>query len=425
MMKKNLLCTILKGILVFFYIYSTPILFLPPALTSIRIVTLIAALFAIILLSGSKAGLFRSIKVSPWFREYRKLLKLHVFLFVYILILLVSIGRGDGAHMFEQLINMFLCSFLPILLFIILFDGFDDFANALIVANLLQTIIIWICLLVPPIGLVIDTIFVMPEKLTEYRLEYAGGLGCITAPGVIRYSMGFVAVFYKMLRNGRIWDYLLYILMAVTISMIARTGLFISIFGVMLLLLFLHKNKKKTRSVWSLIIVAAFAMLTLHFVLDDAKMLSFFDERFARMTQMFEIGMHDAFFGSYYDGTDTVIPDISIETIFGTGIISGKSANGIVINADGGFFKLYSGLGLVLSIWVHLWFFLKFYKMSKRISSNIIRMAMYFFLGILIMGEFKEWIIYDMYAVCIFYVLTYFAYREQNNYKTNQIFNYD
>jgi len=407
--KTDIILFNIKCFLLFFYIYNTPLSFLPSALTSIRLAVFASIFFSIAIIMIKYHSIVPFFRKGLWLKNYKQLIAIHVFLFVYILMLLIFIGRGKGQHMIDILGNMFFFSFFPIYTFILIFSNFDEFINSLLIVTIAQTVIVWFCLLDSSFASVIDTLFPIMEEQAKFRLEYAGGLGCIAAPGAFKYALGLVALFYKMLTKRNYKFLILYIIFSVTITMIARTGIFISLTGLILYILYTFDPKKILKFIFRALLCLILVLIVVAVIACVPEWSFFFKERFSRLTLMFDIGLKAAFFQHYYAGADTILPEISYKTIIGTGIVSGVSGNGVTINADGGFLKLYVGYGLIVSTLVHMWFFVVFYKMAKHVHCYKKKQTLFFFLIVILFGEFKEWLIYDMYIVCIFYVLTYLA----------------
>ena len=338
-------------------------------------------------------------------------------LFIHVCIISFVIGVGiDGQSMLPVLINMFFFSFLPLLALIRINDSFHLFMKVILMVSLLQTFFVWLCLLAPSARDIIDKLFLYNVETEELRELYAGGIACIAAPGCIKYSLGFVSCIYYILNTKGIKSILfilLFIFLSITATMIARTGLVITLTGVLFLLLAGCRNFKISQFL-TVMSVICIVVATLIYVASNN--IDFVAERFARLFYLFEVGVSDAFLNSYVAGGNTVIPPISLETLYGTAVVSGTAGNGVYVNADGGFVKNYVAFGLIATILFYIIFFFETIKLcfSYKVINN--RIVMLFFMAIIIIAEFKEWIIFDMYMLCIFFTTAILLERDEKSH---------
>lgn len=126
---------------------------------------------------------------------------------------------------------------------------------------------------------------------------------------------------------------------------------------------------------------------------------------FKRLTNLFENGAKSEFFDGYFYGGDTKVPAISFDTLIGIGITSGTSASGIEINVDGGFARTYASLGIIVAFFYYLTLFSQLYKIIKITKNQILKTTITFFIAIIIIGEFKEFTLFQQYMYCIFFTL--------------------
>lgn len=406
---------LIRGIsvlLLFFYVYNTPLLGFPKSLTTIRLTTIASLFFAFVVSAIYKQPV--GLPKCYTRKAFRKLIFFQFILFVYVLGLLSSIGLGDGSHIVFSIINTFLFSFIPVLSFIILFNNIEDFMKALIWITIFQTIAVWLCMISPSIAQLVDTLFPPTEFALEKDLRdgYAGGIQCIAAPGVFKYALGIMSCIYFIVVKQQRKYYLLLLLFGLTSSLIARTGLIITasvFFFIFFDSIFNSHFHLSMKNVGILFLVVFAVIIILYVVLNSP----FMREQFARMEFLFEVGAKAGFFNAYFEGSDTIIPPITSETLIGTGITSGRSGNGIYVNADGGYIKVYAAYGLILAIIFYVFLYSLMIGIAKRFKDKSLRFFVYLFIMYIAAAEFKEYVIYDMYMLCVFFIMTILLDKEQ------------
>jgi len=190
-------------------------------------------------------------------------------------------------------------------------------------------------------------------------------------------------------------------------TLMARTGLVFLGMGMAYLLVGTGKIgiKASLKAIGYLAVIVIIALIAVRiFNLDDMLLGLFW-----RLVDLFERGFYNSFFRKYIgdvDNATAVLPPLSWETLLGTGITSGTSGNGIYVNIDGGFARLYVALGLPMACIFYLCMSYNMYLPIKRTQGFnyklfLICMAVY----ILVIGEFKEYFIYESYAVAIYLVI--------------------
>jgi len=383
-------------------------------LTTIRIASVGLLLMA--LFTNYSAESKWIVKLSTSCKVAMNIYTLIFLLFIHVCIISLSIGIGaDGKSMVPALVNMFFFSFLPLWALIRINDSFHVFMKLLLMVSLLQTFFVWLCLLSPSVRSIIDRLFLYNVEHEEFREFYAGGIACITAPGCIKYSLGFVSCIYYILNTKGfkfIIFILVFILLSITATMIARTGLLIALTGILFLLLAGCRNFKIS---YFLSVMSVIIIVTAILVYMASNNVDFVIERFTRLLYLFDVGVDDAFLNSYVDGATTVIPPVTGKTLYGTAVFSGTSGNGVYVNADGGFVKNYVAFGLIANVLFYIIFFYKTIKLcfNYKVINN--RIVMLFFMTMILIAEFKEWIIFDMYMLCIFCTAAILLERDEKS----------
>ncbi len=408
------------GVILFGYIYTfnLTILGFPSEIHSTRVTATIIILLGLVKYvtrNGNKQ------MVGAPKRSLRKQIVFHIVAFFYMIFLAVINGQWDGENMVTILPNFFYVTILPVFALFYLFDDLEEFMASIMVATVIQTFFIWICTTNPQTGLTVDILFNASEYTKEGRLVgYAGGLGCITAPGLLRYTTGFVASIYFLFKTKKTVFFILYLFFVFTGTMVARTGLFIGLVGLLIVFaFFFSKNKFRTILTSALVVLLVLFFVTL--INQRSSNKDFFDERFQRMISLYEESQEKeveevSFFDNYIHSSSTYLPEISAETLIGTGVISGTSGSGIKVNVDGGFLRLYVGYGLILCVFFYLFFYSNLTRLALRAPDRINRYLLVTMTFFIFMGELKEWFIYSSCYFCFFYVAALLVYREDRSF---------
>ena len=291
--------------------------------------------------------------------------------------------------------------------------------STLLIVTILQAILIIMCTISIPFRTFIDTAY-ESEYVILHRNGYAGGLACITAPGLFRFSMGLISALYYTVTKKKPLFLFLYIVLSFIGTMIARTGLFVGIVGLIIILVCQCKDKNVKPLIWSvfaLICIVVLALISIRvFNLSDWLSITF-----RRLIKLSKRGLNEGFMNNYFHGDDNTYVAINSETFWGIGVTSGISGNGIAVNVDGGYLRIIAALGIIVAIVFYVTLFKKMFESVKMINNRNVSYVFFYFIIILIMGEFKEYTFYAQYMFCLFFVMMLFAAqdglisKEQNN----------
>ena len=327
----------------------------------------------------------------------------------YTTFLLLLWGKGTGETVTNIYINILTFSVAFYYGCKFLFADVDEFMQVILIATLLQCLIIFLSLSNSNVYLWIKTTFYsnsyfeLSGKLSSMK-GYALGIGCFTSKGSQKLSLGIVACLYYIFKKKRNLFYVVSMLIITLASTaVSRTGMAYT--GIVLLYLFLAFIKESSLKALSIIAKIFFFVLFgigLVFVFGFQSVL---DSVYWRLEMLFQGGFRD-FFIAYFNAPDTIIPKISIETLVGTGIWSGTSGCGLAINVDGGFIRTYFSLGLMISISYYL-FFLSSYSYVKKNIGKIERSICVVFFAFILIGEFKEPLLFEWYYQTIVFVFMY------------------
>ena len=347
----------------------------------------------------------------------------NVFLLIYVFALLQINGSGNGTTPIKDYIQMLVI--LPIFYVSgkVIFRDTEELMKILYIGVIVQTAIILAALLIPALSIAL--FMLIPEG--GYNSEHFGGvdmifqygyhigLGVFTSAGSIKMAIGQIGACYFLMKNqgSKLFIHLIiYLLIAIATSIVSRTGLLISIVG--LLVVFYVKIKQKGHRA-----IKFTLLIALTFVVGTAVAVKFLDsdfieDTFTRIIVLNERGAKDTYFAGYTgDVGDNVIPPISNETIIGLGITYGVSGNGITTYTDGGFLRNYSAMGLIVAIINYLLIFMFFFKQFKANKKSIFKGVVLFMFLALIIGEFKESYIYYISPMCFFFLSFYLMERDR------------
>jgi len=342
---------------------------------------------------------------------------LQLFLLVYSSLILLAIGTGNGTNILTYIVNFLIL--VPVELYCLnnLFKNNDELMYVLFIVSMIQALIITGTLIDPSFANFVDTTFNVGSYYDYQHMRkvwYPGGISCITSVGALKLSLGVISGMYLFQKtNGNVIYLILTLFIIVISTIVARTGLFIGVTAIVLLLLNMDVKRSNVLIILGSAIIAAFIGVVVYFLMaNDGGTQTLF----TRLIALKENGIYEAFLKGYVSSRTTVIPELSWKTIIGTGIVSGESGNEVVINADGGFIRMFCAVGLPLAM---LFYGSLFYRMLRSVclvrANSIVHYAVTLLLFIMVMGEFKEPFFYTRYLFVFFYLVIYF-YERDNGY---------
>lgn len=356
----------------------------------------------------------KNTKYSPMAsKEFRKYALIMLLLTGYGYLLYMSIGIREGDSFFVTMANICLFTLPVIWILTKIFKNIDDFFITLVLVGVVQSVLIIICLIDKSFAALLDFTF-NDTYSPNLRGGYAGGLSCIAALGMIRYSVSILAVCYLYIKYKKVYLLLLFSIFAVIASMIARTGVIIDL----ICIVFIVACSANSKMLLRLLIPAFLIALVVYLILDTGNYNEFLSERYSRMSNLKETGLRKNFFDGYFSGS--YIP-LEFETLFGVGVVSGMSGNGYLVNIDGGFLRIYSAIGPILSICVYAYLYRTILKTSSIFARKSEKYFMWLFFAFLVIADFKEITFFLVYPMCIFFVSAILMEREQSYLKIQSI----
>lgn len=398
-------------ILMFFYIFQCNFAFIgiPAQLHSSRITCVLFVLWALVKGKDNR-GLHNNGVLYM-----KKNIKFFVLLLIYSFILYFIYSRGNGLNILTQVINIFIFGFTVLWAWNRIFNNIEEVMGTLFYVGIMQALIICLCLAFPSISSLLDLTLNASEDRDFIDLQlgreyYAGGIGCIAAPGLIRYSTSLVAAVYLYAKNKNILYFISYLFLGIIGTMIARTGLLMLIVSLLCLILLVAKNKKII-STGLLFVLIGFILIN---VIDTGKYDSFLQDRFKRYVSLNE-NKGEEFYSAYFSGETTVIPPLNSTTFWGGGILSGKSGNGYEVNVDGGFLRLYAAIGVIGMVSFYFFNILYMCKSTSGIKRRNEKYTCLLLLVILIIGELKENVFIMGWSIPLYYACVISAYKYQES----------
>lgn len=384
----------------FLYIYEFNLspFGLPTFFTSKRVVVAFLIGWSLIVSSKNKAKVPKNSKTKKAIKRYAYFL---FFLLFYSFCLRVIFGGGEGEHISQSIFRLLILGIVPIYCLAKIIDNVDQLMRIVLWATLIQSAIVVTCLIFPQVGVLLDLMFFEDEKadyILTHRIGYAGGLACITAPGALRFSMGLVACLYFYLKDRSVKYMLLFFYLGFIATMIARTGLILSVVGILVILWQLGKeNAVAALKIVGSIIIAGLVLIVF---LANVDVTEYFG--FTRLFDLFEGDGGSEFVDGYFNGSTTNYPDLSDNFFLGTGIVSGTTSSGQEIAVDGGFLSLYSALGFIMTIVFYIVTFLFFIRLRQLSTNTSIKVIMLYFIVLMLIAEFKENTLIKQYMICLY-----------------------
>ena len=347
---RDLLLSIFRVLLLFFTVYNSSGITSYTFISTSRISLLLLLLYVVVKENG-RISLNRDGVIEVLFSNWL----FQLFLLIYSLILLFFIGRGNGETLISPIINFIVTVPLFYLSATYLYDDEDELMRDFIIISLIQGIILFICQFNSGFASLIDNTFNSNVIINQGRGYsemraggYNGGLACITSLGALKMSLGIIGCGYFFLKGFKIpLISICFLFITAASATTSRTGLIVSV--VVLLFVLIWSINVKQFNIFR-IVISLIVIVSLFYVFFYTRVSELLPYTFRRVIVLFENGMKTDFLDAYWKGSNTKVPSFSLQMLFGIGVTSGTAGNGMVINADGNFRRMYAAIGLPLSI---------------------------------------------------------------------------
>lgn len=404
---RHLLSFLFLSFVLFFYIYSVSFPGLPSRVLSRRLAAIVFFVFAII----KNGGVYKH-HTTTAVKEYSWFIKLHLALLLVSGITIVWIGAGEGKSIISSYLETVVFGTIAFYGIVHSFDSNEDFMKSVLLVSTIQCgVIISGTLSATFLSALIrfaDSQIWDLEHMASYG--YAIGFGCMTSTGVFKLSLGLVATDYCIAKNKNNigLNILLFLLISVTMIAVARTGFVLIILALLALVaIILKANPVKSLKILAAILIAFGIILLL---LLSTEIETYFTTIFKRLLITVEDNSWGEFFDLYIGSETTIIPRIGF---WGELIISGTSGLGNQINVDGGFIKVFFAMGIPLAVFFYIFVSYLSLSIKRREYSFDSCVILFLFFAILMMGEFKEFFIEDVYFFAILMCYKHFLDKER------------
>lgn len=327
-------------------------------------------------------------------RQFQKVLGLLIILFMYAGILLLFQRGYSGMTITDDFLNFILFWGMAYYGIKVIIRDADELMQILLTISIIQSVVIILGVFFPTIRLTVNSVFnstnpwiIRRGAEHMYSLGYAYGIGCFTSSGSLTLGLGTVAslYFFNKRESNKLLLGIIFSLITVASTMLARTGLIISI---ICFLFILHSNmqtKSFVRLFFSIVLIGVLG----YWLFFHSPFSSTLMSRFTRLDRLLTNGVYSSYFIGYTNES-TSLPSLSECFFIGTGITSGTAGSGTVVNIDGGYLRSYSALGLIMAVFYYGFMIYTMIRAIKLLPvKNERRVGLYLFV-LLLVGEGKE-----------------------------------
>lgn len=282
------------------------------------------------------------------------------------------------------------------------------FCDALIIATLIQSVIVFISLSESGRMLVEN---IQNADIERYH-DRVIGLGIAGATGSIYLFTGLIANAYMLLFHKKNGIYLVsFLVIFLAISLVARTGFYAA------LILFLFVNfydlKKIIKTIKRLVLIILISIILgvsfNAFQNNDSINTELISYTIKRLDEIFS-GSESK---TYQSISKMNIPTLSFETTIGTGVRKGTTLNGEWIWHDSGYVQRYMGLGIVMAFFSYLSLFVYQTYLINKIKLRKKRIFFYLIVALMMIIEVKEPFIYTLAYPFVTIVLVKIAIKSE------------
>ena len=397
-------------LLMFFLIFR---IFFPGVSTQITSTKVCSVILFIVVIIQSPRIILNKYGVSGNF------LSLLVAFFLYFLfseVLSLAYGAGNGITLSGYFLSFLIYCSIAYYSICRLFRNTDQLMNMLLCITVVQAVIIIVASLSSGFRGVINPIFNSQSYLgsirdidTMFGRGYSYGIGCAASTGSLAMAYGVFASVYYLIKPGtaKLKYWIILALLTIASTMLSRTGLFISIGALAVILVVNLEPKKLFKVIISLAVVFAIVWLLFQYSPWAEDLLS----RFSRLEYLINYG----FYESYVKYYDTTVPPLSSNLFIGTGIVSGTNGIGVNVSADGGYLRMYAAIGLIPTVVYYIIILVLLFKTIMTFQRKQDKVMLLFIAAIIIFGEIKEPHILASNMLWMYFVIAHFMERQQRN----------
>lgn len=280
------------------------------------------------------------------------------------------------------------------------FDRLEELMGALVFAGLFQAIFCLCEFFIIPFKYWLEDHINATGNLNFLTMSRAIGLGGEGAALSVRMSFSILACCYFIYQNQhKIISWLIIVLILVADLFIGRTGLYIGLIYIFLLILHLVKNPNNLRNCIIIGITAMGVLFTVLLLLGDKDNIGFLSmdarlgEVYSRNTDFANrIFGENGFFGAYFSWK---YPPISKNSLLGYGAVRDILISGQLYGGDKGYLQRVLSEGYILAIIEYICLLLYFLEIRASIVSKCYRKMATILILFLFLLELKEVFIYN------------------------------
>lgn len=408
---------ILKSIILFLFVFEILFVDMPSILSSRKIIFVLLLIY-FISASFRLKGYDNTLRLPI----NRKLLPIFLFYFgliAYLLIIYISIGySSNNENILMYLIYFIMYVLISPVLFLKVFNSAEEFVISFINAVMIQATIIYMQFLSEKCRIFLYNNFHQEGNISFLRMDRATGLGAegamlslILFCGV--FSCCYLILFVKKKKNIYLYIMCIYILGACLIT--ARTGFYLSLLTLIIVLFSLFLSKHGVLSflkilVSILVCVVVTTQVSSIFGIESYRVEYVLDWS----KKLFSHGIEDT---SAQELLNMKVPELTIETLVGTGIKRGVTNSGTSIQHDSGYVQVCFALGLIIGALSYFMIYKLLFRLIKLIKNKNKNKKMYlnYFIFILIIIEIKEPFMYKYILPFYVILLTLLLFKEDEH----------
>ncbi len=194
-----------------------------------------------------------------------------------------------------------------------------------------------------------------------------------------------IYLFFYSSKKKRIIILIEYFAILIALLFMGRLGLYFGLIGLLVISIYciFHKDP----CIWIIIGLMVFVLVAIMVyiaVSPDSWGLRTWVQWITEFMHMFEKNGTIAAIGKQN------VPPLTMEMLFGTGLIYGVTDSGMILNHDAGYIRIYSAIGLIGCIVYYGIIYGYYFSMVKRVKSKINRIFFTCFVIVIIISEMKE-----------------------------------
>lgn len=189
------------------------------------------------------------------------------------------------------------------------------------------------------------------------------------ADGSIALLIGMICCLYLMcfVENKKQKYLFCYLVILLATFLVGKTGAYIGLCGIIIFYLIKFLKNKNIKEIIKSIVLAFLFLAIVRIAYDYLILNGILD---IHLVEFFLKWITQGSLDSIEALKEMVIPNLTFETFFGTGIMRGTTKLGTVVSHDSGYVMFYSGLGLMMSIVFYSSMYGSFFNIVSKIVNK-------------------------------------------------------